>query len=1697
MKLVLRILWFSLLLAVSHQIPPILITAPNIIHVGVEETVAVQASGGAQEQITVTMHFLNQRTDLKCSKDQTFTLNEGNGFVQIKNLKVTPAEMKQCGIEQLKTTKYVQLVANSPSLPGGKRLFPILLSTRRGYLFIQTDKSIYTPSQKALYRVFVLDHMMRPSSEPVTIRIFNAQGVQVFTKEQVVRNSIINQEIIIPDISEPGIWRITAQFTSAPESNSSAEFEVRKYLLPNFEVKILPTVPYYDLKKDKFGFTVEASYVYGEKVNGVAYLRFGVTEENGKRTFLRGMEKQVKLEDGKVNVDLYSAELSTALAQPLKDLKGHNLYIAATVVELATGALEEQELSAVKFVTSPYVVDLSKTKHFFVPGVPFLVVATVTHVDGSPATHIPARMTMTITEGSSPEPQTHITDESGEVAFYANLPRSAKLLAIEVTVEAGDSLEVGRIVVTRYASKSDSYLNIDVPHSVVKPGEPLTIDLKDITPTNMKIIYMYYLVLNKGQILSVHRVQHSEHTRIQLPITEKMIPAFRFVAYYYLADEIVANSIWVDVVDSCQGKLLVSTEMKSNLLPGGQLKLKIETDDEASVSLAAVDSAVYILNKKNRLTPNKVFQAMNSYDLGCSVGSGKDFQSVFQDAGLAFDTGTASSTIRKGYGCESEPRRQKRSLDFNKLTQEKANGYNDTNQQRCCRDGMALLPRQMKRTCEQRASRVPAGICHDAFLHCCIFASDLRKKRVPIRGLGRIFADDEDEDFIDEGSIQSRTYFTESWMWKTFTVKEKAILTEYVPDSITTWEIQAVSMSVRRGICIAEPMKVKVFKPFHIYLRLPYSVKRFEQLEIRPVLYNYLEKDIDVNVHMENTEGICSPATATGPKVQSVLVPARSAVPVPFAVIPMGKFDLPVTVEARGRMGLGDRITKVLHIVREGISKLEEKTYQLDSAISSGRSLQIAGEIPSNLIPDGDFSMSVRISADSALETVNNSLSADGVSRLIRVPTGCAEQTMIYMAPGVYAMKYLDETEQWISLNPERKIEARKTMESGYTRILTFQKADGSYGAWIHTPSSTWLTAFVAKVLSLCREYMNVDDDHIKKAVTFLLSNQKPTGEFYDPHPVYHREMQGGVGGLEGDVTLTAFVTIALHHALPVHKEDPGALRKSIKDATAFLQQRLLGLFRPYAIAISAYALSLASHDPAAKEEARSILMTYATEIADQNVLYWDSESKLRLEEEQKKDRVPSASAISVEATSYALMFMLQRNDIAAANRIVRWLTEEQNYGGGLKSTQDTVVALEALSQYWINTFTNEAVNLGITIRSPGRQTEKKIQLQRSTNQVQEELQFGLGNSLHVDVNGQGKGTLTILKLYRVLQVENNTCQHLKLEVDVSGEVKYTKEIEEDYNYDYGEESADEPLPRIQWYDLRRQRRSTQKPEKTKEKSIFYTVCLSRDTQVKLSGMAIVDITMLSGFEPSFDDLNRLKDLSDRYISHYEYQYGRLLLYFDKVPVERDCVSFEAVQKVPIGLIQPASATLYDFYDPDQKCSVSYNAPSKSNLVSALCSEEVCQCAEGPCPRKRKTVEINEKDTDPRLHHACYSPRVKYGYKVMVMASAEKDAFIVYEGHINTVLQYTKDETVTEGATRHFIKRKACKMDLETGKEYLIMGEDGNTYDPSGKLQYLLESTSWVEELLDEKKCKITRNRNVCLQAKEFMESYQSNGCMV
>lgn len=56
----------------------------------------------------------------------------------------------------------------------------------------------------------------------------------------------------------------------------------------------------------------------------------------------------------------------------------------------------------------------------------------------------------------------------------------------------------------------------------------------------------------KGQVLISHIV----------PINKEMLPSFRIIAYYHPNDnEVVSDSVWVDVEDSCMGSVRHTTLM--------------------------------------------------------------------------------------------------------------------------------------------------------------------------------------------------------------------------------------------------------------------------------------------------------------------------------------------------------------------------------------------------------------------------------------------------------------------------------------------------------------------------------------------------------------------------------------------------------------------------------------------------------------------------------------------------------------------------------------------------------------------------------------------------------------------------------------------------------------------------------------------------------------------------------------------------------------------------------------------------------------------------------------------------------------------------------------------------------------------------------------------------------------------------------
>jgi len=60
-----------------------------------------------------------------------------------------------------------------------------------------------------------------------------------------------------------------------------------------------------------------------------------------------------------------------------------------------------------------------------------------------------------------------------------------------------------------------------------------------------------------------------------------------------------------------------------------------------------------------------------------------------------------------------------------------------------------------------------------------------------------------------------------------------------MPDTITTWIMQAVAINNETGLGLAPPLRIVSRKDFFVSLKMPYSVKRGEQVSLLVTTFNY------------------------------------------------------------------------------------------------------------------------------------------------------------------------------------------------------------------------------------------------------------------------------------------------------------------------------------------------------------------------------------------------------------------------------------------------------------------------------------------------------------------------------------------------------------------------------------------------------------------------------------------------------------------------------------------------------------------------------------------------------------------------------------------------------------------------------------------------------------------------------------------
>ncbi len=686
-----------------------------------------------------------------------------------------------------------------------------------------------------------------------------------------------------------------------------------------------------------------------------------------------------------------------------------------------------------------------------------------------------------------------------------------------------------------------------------------------------------------------------------------------------------------------------------------------------------------------------------------------------------------------------------------------------------------------------------------------------------------------------------RQFFPETWLWQTVATDTDGLasLTVTVPDTITTWMLRAIAISREKGLGIGED-QLRAFQPFFLKIDLPYSAIRSEEFPVQVAIYNYLDEPQSVQVEIEEADWF----DLLDETVQTVEIAANDIGGASFMIRPTGLGIKEIKVTARSQQA-ADAMIKTISIEPEGVSR--EVVDNL--TLSDGEHRTISTMVPFDAV----------LSSGRAYLTVTSSYltqTIEGLEELIQMPFGCGEQNMITLAPDIFITRYLQESGQ---VKPEIMARAEKLMITGYQKQLTYRRNDGSFSAFGQSDDegSLWLTAFVLKSFAQARDLMYIDDSVLNEARTWIKGHQNQDGSFDAVGFVHHQEM---LGGMSGKNALTAYVAIALMEA----GDTTGADR-----AVAYLEGRLSGMDDAYTVALTAYALELAGSDKS--DEVYRKLMDMAQE--DEEGLHWGAgEGPMPVEGKGITGRMPGGQSRSteIETTAYATLALIKRGDVFNASRSSKWLVSRRNAYGGYGSTQDTVVTLQALTEY--STGTRADVDLTITISTEG--VSKQLRLTQDNFDVLQVVAIPVDREVEIGVTGKGEAVAQVVRRYNLPEAERGE-EILSIDVD----------------YDVTD---------VEVNDL-----------------VTVSVELAFNPPVPMTaGMIVADISVPTGFTPVAETIAAAVE-GEASIKRYDVAGRKVIFYIeDMFTGDRISFTFQARAMYPVKA-RGVSSEVYSYYKPE------------------------------------------------------------------------------------------------------------------------------------------------------------------------------------
>ncbi len=700
-----------------------------------------------------------------------------------------------------------------------------------------------------------------------------------------------------------------------------------------------------------------------------------------------------------------------------------------------------------------------------------------------------------------------------------------------------------------------------------------------------------------------------------------------------------------------------------------------------------------------------------------------------------------------------------------------------------------------------------------------------------------------------------RQFFPETWLWMDLETDGSGKATQQVtvPDTITTWMLRAVAISKEKGLGVAEDSLI-VFQPFFLTIDLPYSAIRGEEFPVSVAVYNYLDTPQEVQVDIEISDWFELLDNPT----QTITIAANDIGAAQFRIRPVKLGIKDVKISARSSEA-ADAVIKTIIIEPEGVPREIIDNITLAGGITKSIDTSIPG-----VVVEDSGRVYIAVTSSFLTQTI------EGLDALLQMPFGCGEQNMIVFAPDVYITKYLQSSGQ---LKPEIMAKAEKLMITGYQRQLTYRRTDGSFSAFgmNDDSGSLFLTAFVLKCFSQAKGLLYIDNTVLDEAKDWITSHQNADGSFEQVGFVHHQEMLGGVKGKEA---LTAYVAIAL---LEAGETD------SSSQAVGYLEGKLDEMTDSYEVAITTYALELA--DSPLKDKAYDKLMSLAKE--DENGLHWGSDDIIEpLPGAGEKDGGPDMvmpfradvnTCSDIETTAYATLALVRHGDSFNASRSAKWLISKRNAYGGYGSTQDTVVTLQALTEY--ATGARSDVDLTVTLKGEG--IDRQLRINQDNFDVLQIVPVPVNVNIEMTVEGQGDAIGQVVRRFNLPETDDTPeAQMLKIDVtydttEVAVNDLVTVSVALEFN----------PLPEL---------------------------------NISEAGMIVLDVSVPTGFEAVIDSIVAVtQEMAD--IKRFDVSGRKVIFYVENMkPSQQITFDFQVRALYPVKA-KGVLSTAYSYYQPDIK----------------------------------------------------------------------------------------------------------------------------------------------------------------------------------